>query len=184
MEFKGKLQGCFLNNQKKNFVLQIESDGKDIMASELDDLYNSENIRVTITKWHEKRSLNANAYFHILVNKIAEKMGIGNDECKIRLNLEYGTIATDVNGQKVIVKLPKSVNVAEFYPYAKWIADKQEKDIMTSYYVFYKQTHTLDTKEMARLIDGTISEAQQLGIETITPDEKAKMMSLWRENNE
>jgi hypothetical protein len=43
----------------------------------------------------------------------------------------------------------------------------------------YKETHTLDTKEMARLIDGVVSEAQALGIETRTPDEIAQMKSLW-----
>lgn len=43
----------------------------------------------------------------------------------------------------------------------------------------YKETHTLDTKEMARLIDGVVAEAQELGIETRTPDEIAQLKSLW-----
>jgi hypothetical protein len=34
---------------------------------------------------------------------------------------------------------------------------------------------------MARLIDGTIQEAKQLGIETATPDEIARMKALWGE---
>ena len=174
MVFKGKIQNCYktLNN---NLVIQLETSER----VDISELQQESDLSIEIKKWYEKRSLNANAYFHLLVNKIAEKLRIGNDECKIRLNLEYGTVATDSNGQKVIVKLPKSVNVVEFYPYAKWIADKKEKTITTSYYVFYKQTHTLDSKEMARLIDGTISEAQALGIETITPNEKQKMLSLW-----
>ena len=138
----------------------------------------SGDLAVEIKKWTKQRSLNANAYFHLLVNKIAEKLKVSDSEVKIRLNLEYGTPATDKNGNQVIVKLPKEVEVTQFYDYAKWIADKQEK-VMTSYYIFYKQTHTLDSKEMARLIDGTISEAKELFIETITPEEKAKMMALW-----
>ncbi len=135
-------------------------------------------LSVEIKKWRNTRSLNANAYFHTLVNKIAEKLKVADSEIKIRLNLEYGTPATDKNGNNVVVKLPKEVEVTQFYDYAKWIADKQEK-VMTSYYLFYKQTHTLDTKEMARLIDGTIQEAQQIEIETISPAEKEKMMKLY-----
>ena len=135
-------------------------------------------LAVEIKKWTKQRSINANAYFHLLVNKIAEKLKVSDSEIKIRLNLEYGTPATDKNGNNVVVKLPKEVEVTQFYDYAKWIADKQEK-VMTSYYLFYKQTHTLDTKEMARLIDGTIQEAQQIEIETISPAEKEKMMKLY-----
>jgi hypothetical protein len=97
---------------------------------------------------------------------------------KIKMVLEYGTPATDKNGNQVVVKLPKEVDIKQFYNYAKWIGDKQEK-VMTSYYLFYKQTHTLDTKEMARIIDGVINECKELGIETITPEEKSKMLSLW-----
>ena len=37
---------------------------------------------------------------------------------------------------------------------------------------------SLDKAEMARLIDGTVEEAKQLGIETKTPQEIAEMMSL------
>ena len=38
-------------------------------------------------------------------------------------------------------------------------------------YLVFKETHTLDSAEMARLIDGTVQEAQSLGIETLTPAE-------------
>ncbi len=34
--------------------------------------------------------------------------------------------------------------------------------------MIYKETHTLNSAEMATLIDGTIEEAKQLGIETLT----------------
>jgi hypothetical protein len=37
---------------------------------------------------------------------------------------------------------------------------------------------------MAKLIDGTVQEAKQLGIETATPDELAKMKALWGESVE
>lgn len=136
-------------------------------------------FKIQVSEWKDTRSLNANAYFHLLVHKIAEKLKIGNDECKIKMNLEYGTPATDKNGKNVIVKLPSSVNVSDFYEYSKFIAEKEEKGLKLSYYLFYKQTHTLDTKEMARLIDGVVSEAEQLGIETLTPEQLLNLKSLW-----
>lgn len=49
-----------------------------------------------------------------------------------------------------------------------------------SQYLLFKETHTLDTKEMSKLINGAVSEAQQLGIDTLTPKELEKMEENWR----
>ncbi len=130
--------------------------------------------------WHtEKRSLNANSYFHVLVDKIAKALNIGADEAKVKMVLEYGTIATE-GGEQLIVALPKSAKVEAYYPYAKWIGDFVAKNGQKySQYLFYKQTHTLDKAEMKRLIDGVIYEAKELGIETRTPDELASLIENW-----
>ena len=41
----------------------------------------------------------------------------------------------------------------------------------------------MDSKEMSRLIEGTIDEAKQLGIETATPKEIAEMTAKWEAEN-
>lgn len=46
-------------------------------------------------------------------------------------------------------------------------------------YLFYKRTHTLDSKEMARLIDGAIYVAKGLGIDTDTPEQIARYKEEW-----
>ena len=136
-------------------------------------------LTVAVEWYKEKRSLNANAYFHVLVDKIAEAMQLGADETKVKMVLEYGTIATEC-GEPVIVALPKSANVADYYKYAKWIADFTAKNKKPySQYVFYKHTHTLDKAEMKRLIDGVVYEAKELGIETRTPEELANLIATW-----
>lgn len=42
-------------------------------------------VDVQVTKHRNKRSLDANAYFHVLVSRIAEVQGLGLDEVKKRL---------------------------------------------------------------------------------------------------
>ncbi len=134
---------------------------------------NLQAVKIDVSKWREGRSLNANAYFHLLVGEIAKVVGIGADECKVKMVLEYGTVATDKNGDAFKVVIPTSADIKLFYPYAKLIAEYDD----VSEYFLYKKTHTLDSKEMARLIDGVIYEAKELGIETITPAEKEKMLA-------
>lgn len=135
--------------------------------------------KITIDEYSEPRSLSANAYFHVLVDKIAKSTHIGADECKVSLVLEYGTIAEDARGKFVGVKVPADADIKVFYKYAKYIgAETDSKGNEWARYVFYKETHTLDKKEMARLIEGTVQEAKTLGIETKTPLEIAQMLGL------
>jgi hypothetical protein len=132
-----------------------------------------------IKPFREKRSLDANAYFHVLVEKIAKALKCGADEMKVKMNLEYGTME-DIDGEKVAIALPKKTDATKFYPYAKWVNDfTSPKGKPMSQYYLYKRTSDLDRKEMAELIDGVVEEAKGLGIETKTPAEIAEMMSLW-----
>ena len=135
-------------------------------------------LSVELKEYREQRSLDANAYFHVLVNKIAEVLRIGADECKRNLVLDYGTIATDEKGVVVGFKAMKGVPVAQFCKYAKEYEECEENGKPFIKYIVYKETHTLDKAEMARLIDGTVDEAKQLGIETKTPQQIAEILSL------
>lgn len=152
-----------------------------ILVALMQDLDNKKSYDITIQQHREKRSLNANAYFHLLVNKIAKKLNEKDDEIKKKLVLQYGTIAIRENGEEVIVKLPKDVDITQFYDYAKWIGDKKEK-IETSYYVLYKRTHTLNSLEMSKLIDGTVQEAKELGIETLDELELKQLIKNFDNN--
>ena len=71
-------------------------------------------ISVEIKRWREPRSKNANAYFHVLVNKIAEAQRLGNDEVKKMMVLEYGTLATDETGSVLGAMMPENANIEEF----------------------------------------------------------------------
>mgnify|MGYP005756067497 CR=1 FL=1 len=136
-------------------------------------------VNVEIKKWREPRSKDANAYFHVLVNKIAEARSLGDDEVKRSLVVEYGAIAKDEDGNTLGAMLPVSANVDEFYPYTRCYKTMTMEGKEYSCYLFYKRTHTLDTKEMARLIDGAIFEAKALGIDTDTPEQLARYKEDW-----
>lgn len=122
-----------------------------------------------IKPFKQRRSLDANSYFHVLVDKIAKANKKSAEEVKVEMNLDYGTIARDEKGLKVGFKALKEIPITKFYKYAKPIGEEIENGKVFTKYLIYKETHTLDSSEMAILIDGVIQEAQQLGIETLTP---------------
>ena len=76
------------------------------------------------------------------------------------------------------VKVPKNTDILKIYPYVRHIGtDENGLDM----YLFFKRTSDLTKDEMNRLISGTIDEAANLGIETMTPDELARMMNKYKE---
>lgn len=130
----------------------------------------------------EKRSLDANAYFHLLVGKIAESMRLGFEETETNLVVEYGAFERDDDGAKVGFKLPESVDVAKIYRYVKCFDTREENGKRFKCYIVFKHTHLMDSKEMGRLIDGIVQEAKQLGIETLPPDKLTAIKLDWMAN--
>lgn len=134
-----------------------------------DSLKQGKNIAITIDTIKKTRSLDANAYFHVLCDKIACQVHMSMDEVKVNMVLSYGT-------PEYIVSVPRTADIRKFWAYAKYI-DEDEDSVR---YMLYKATHTLDTSEMSRLIEGTIQEAQQLGINVIPPEELKSLYNNWR----
>ena len=151
-------------------IRQYKRDGKELLS-----------IGVDIAR--QKRSPDANAYFHVLVSEIAKVLKSGMEEVKQQMVFDYGTVMSDETGKKVGFKLPASVDVHNIYKYAKWFDEREENGIKFNCYIIYKRTSELDAAEMARLIDGVVSECRAIGIPTEPPDKIANMISLWGTQN-
>ena len=161
-------------NRKQRITVEVDRDFRE----DFDRLKDAE-LDVDIKKHRERRSLSANAYFHVLVNRIAERQGLGDEEVKTSLVCEYGALAKDGDGLTVGFKLPASVDVSTIYPYVKCFDSREEGGKLFKCYLVYKQTHLMDSGEMAQLIDGAIYVAKDLGIETDTPEQLAKLKEGW-----
>lgn len=176
MKFRGNLVDLvMLANGQQRLTIETGDDLRD----EYDKLHDCE-VSGEIKKYRKNRSLTANAYFHVLVNKIASELRIADEDVKKRLAVDYGTVATTDDGNPYVVQLPADASIESFYPYARLYRTVERNEKTWNCYLLYKRTHTMDSAEMARLIDGTVYEAKQLGIETLTPDELNALEGLER----
>lgn len=167
---KGRLiDFSFGYNRKQRVTIELDSDFREGF-----DALREVDVEVSIKKWRAKRSNDANKYFHLLVNEIAAAKGLSDDQVKTDLVTQYGTYARDDDGMIVGFKLPASVDVSTIYPYTRMYKEVEESGKPFKCYLVYKQTRLMDTKEMAHLIDGAIQVAQELGIDTDTPEQKAR----------
>ena len=137
--------------------------------------------RWDLKEHREKRSLDANAYFHVLCDKLRLKLGISMARCKNHLIADYGQIQYLPDGAPMIYK----TNAPEEYMaeletiHTKCVKVTEENGKEVFFYRLYRGSHEYDTKEMSQLIDGTVQECKAVGIETATPDEIARMEALW-----
>lgn len=161
-------------NRRQRITVEVNRDFRE----DFDRLKDAD-LDIEIKKHREKRSKSANAYFHALVNKIAAERGGSDEATKAALVVEYGALAKDSDGLTVGFKLPASVDVGTIYPYVKCFDTREEGGKLFKCYLVYKQTHLMDSKEMARLIDGAIEVARELGIETETPEQLARYKEEW-----
>lgn len=178
MEAKAKLTGVSMNVDTGRTCLTFEFDH--LLPESAEDIRNID-LRITAVKWREKRSLTANAYFHVLCNKIAGVMAITDTMAKNMLIAGYGQIEL-VDDKPLAVPLQQDIDYRTVESMHLQPLAKIEKinGKMYQWHIVMKGSHLYDTAEMARLIDGTVSEAKALGISTLPPDEIERIKKLWR----
>lgn len=133
------------------------------------------NKKFEVKEYHKKRSLNANAYAWALIGKIADVLRSSKDEIYLEMLKKYG--------QSEIVSVLSDINVTGYFKYFEEIATVKLQGKNFTHYKVFKGTSEYNTAEMAVFIDGVISEADELGIDTLPPNEVEKIKSLWGEHD-
>ena len=141
-------------------------------------------LNITVKKLSKKRSLNANAYFHLLVGKIADKLHISKARAKNELLGRYGQREFTDKGQ-LIISVRSDIDLMEREDlHCVIVGYGKVNDTDFTHWAVVKPSHTYDSREMAALIDGTVEDAKELGIETMSPDDIERMKSLWKSGNQ
>ena len=177
MEFKGKIED-YTRTYDNDFVVTFKTRYSNISEEEFLKLKDEE-LDFSLKKHREKRSMNANAYAWVLLDKIAEVLKCTKEDVYKHAIKSVG----------VFEVLPiKDIAVASFKRRWKskglgWVCEELGSSKIKDYtnVVAYYGSSTYDTKEMSRFIDFLVEEAKGLGIETKTPEEIEDMKSLWSE---
>jgi hypothetical protein len=125
-----------------------------------------------------KRSNNANAYMWALLTEMAEVLSKESpqtpEEIYFEMLKKYGQRET------ISVLSDGAETVERAYPYLEQFGESWLNKKLYYHYHIYIGSSQYDTKEMSRLIDGVVSEARELGIETATPEELSLLKSEWK----
>lgn len=178
-ELTGKISGVSFDYVSGKPMVTFEMNERQSALDMVDALKSFDKLTLRVGKFKKKRSLDANAYFHLLVNKIAAKTLVSDDEAKQWLVKSYGTLARDENGDLIGAMLPAGVDVDRFYPYTRNYKTEWRDGKEYTCYLFYVRTRDLDTAQFSHLLEGTIQEAKNLGIEVKSKEEIDSLLKGW-----
>ena len=153
---------CLMHQYGEGFRLSVLVAQDSVPAArKLVDDMKDKDLDCEIKVHREKRSLTANAYAWQLMSKIGKAVSppIPNDDVYEIMIRRYAPVT--------LVSALKGVNVALFATHAELYSEGAERNEWR----IYKGTSEMDSKEMSVFIDGVKSEAEALGIETLTPAE-------------
>lgn len=148
---------------------------QEFISSLADKLYSIE-----IKLHREKRSPDSNSYMWTICDKIAKSMHDG----RTKKEDIYRHAIRDVGEweDKPIANEDVEKHIAMWGKIGDgWFSEERRDSKLVGHKVVrdYYGSHIYDTASMSRLIDYIVEEAKELGIETDTPDEIARVKASW-----
>lgn len=138
---------------------------------------------IEVKPYRKKRGLTANGYYWVLVPKLAAAMKVSNSFIHNLMLCRYGELEEDM-----AVLIPDTDEAAyqvmesETYHLKPTSQVKSFTDgVDRRTYRMIRGSHTYNTAEFSRLLNGLIDECKHVGIETRPPAEIAHMMEQYEQ---
>ena len=142
-------------------------------AEELFDL----DLNCRLVRYRKKRSLDANAYFWVLLDKLSASLKIP------KIELYRGYIKNIGENNTTVCVPDKAVDdLTRGWQHngLGWQTDTFPSKIEgCTNVILYYGSSTYDTEQMSRLIDMVVQDCEAVGIETMTPQELAMLKAEW-----
>ncbi len=170
-ELNGAIKELNIDYKTGKALLTLAINQKRSAMNCYDELNSADNLSVKIDKYREKRSLNANAYAWKLLTEIGNVLRISKENAYFKMLKEYG--------QSELISVKAHIPITEYVKYCEEAGESTLNGTLFKHYRVYKGSSDFDKREMAIFIDGIVQEAKDLDIDTRTPEEIAKLKSLW-----
>ena len=179
MKITGKIVGANIDFKTNKPQLTLEVNERADFEMLVDEMRDKDKLSIEIKPYRERRSLDANAYFFVLADKLAAKLHLTKEEVYRNAIKEIGGVS-----ETVCVKSHAAERLCEGWSQngIGWQTDTFPSKIEgCTNVILYYGSSTYDTEQMSMLIDHIVQDCQAEGIETRTPNEIANLLSMWGE---
>ena len=173
MRVTGRIVGANIDFKTNKPCLTLEVNERNDFELLVDEMRDKEKLSIEVKQFRQHRSLNANAYAWLLIGQIADILRAGKDEIYLKLLKRYG--------QSELISVLSHVPIGNYVKYYEEAGESKLNGKDFTHYRVYKGSSEFDTREMSIFIDGVVSEAKELGIQTETPNQIAEMKARWGE---
>ena len=179
-ELTGRIvNGYFLSfSPEGKPLVMFELDDREAALQMVDELKSQEKLTLKIGKATKKRSMDANAYCWVMLDKLATKLHIPKTEIYRSAIKEIGGNCDTVCVQD---KAVKQLCEAWSKNGIGWQTDTFPSKIEgCTNVILYYGSSTYDTAHMSRLINLILEECRQVGIEVKSEEEINSLLNSWR----
>lgn len=147
------------------------------LASFIDSLDDDREYKISVKEYKQKRSLSANNYFWVMVDKLAEKLHMSKTDI-------YRSYVKEIGGNNDIVCCINEAvdSLAEAWEQkgTGWLAEYEDSKIQgcTNLRLYYGSS-TYNKEQMSRLIDLAKQDCIENDIPTWDEDELQKLCDEW-----
>lgn len=157
---------------KQRITFQVEGDARAFFQSHRD-----KPVELTAKRPRKKRSLDANAMMWTFCKKIADATGVTKEDVyrkNIREVGEYTPLPIREDAIDRFSQIWAGHGIG-------WFIEVVDDSKLKGYkLVFaYHGSSTYDTKEMSRLIDSVLQDAEAIGIDTMSESERSLLIDAW-----
>lgn len=174
-EIRAKISDMtYTMNGEAVLSLAIQGDGRALY-----DEYKDKDLNVIFKQYKQKRSLDANSYFWVLCNKLAEKTKLPKDEI-------YRSAIKNIGGNcymspVLFEERDNAIRMWESHGLG-WVCEDTGSSKLEgcTNIIFYAGSSFYDTEQMSRLIDNIVQDCKTVGIETMTPEQLQILKGEWK----
>ena len=171
---KGIIKGYYYSPFSKETTVEIVLHGNQM--AEIEKLKDND-VSLEMKRYRSKRSLDANAYYWVLCDKLAERLYLSKEEIYRQHIKQIGG-----NNDMVCVQNKGVETLCNGWKRngSGWVTETMPSKLEgCTNVVLYYGSSTYDTAQMSRLIDLCVQDCKAVGIETMTPQEIEALMERW-----
>lgn len=157
---------------RQRITISIDGD-----AREMFDELHEHDVSVDIKRWRRRRSLDANAYCWVLIDKLAAALGMSKADVYREMIREIGGVS-----ETVCVRDRAVAQLIDGWRHngLGWFAETVPSKIPgCTNVILYYGSSIYDTAQMHALIDAVVQSCRAVGIETLPPHELAALEAAW-----
>lgn len=170
MKVSGRIKEIKIDLETRNPLVTLEINEYQEFFGYADELSSAECIDIELKKHFKKRSLSANAYAWVMLDKLAHKLMMPKEEI-------YKNIVKNIGGNTTYGTFRTKDCDAVFRGWKKngigWLGEVIENHGEFSDVVLYHGSSSFDSQQMSRLIELIIQECREQEIPTETLEQAA-----------